>query len=108
VLIATGGESIEVEHPLWVMGCVVLPLAASADDASSLLRPFRPDVVLVDVQLGRRAVIALVKELADMDVPFAVITAPGDDLLEASMICVADRACTSPSPSRTFAAHFAI
>jgi response regulator of citrate/malate metabolism len=75
VLVATVGNGSDLEQALWLLGCVVLPSAPSAREASVLLRSFRPDVALIDVHLGDEAVIALAEELTDMGVPFALVTA---------------------------------
>jgi hypothetical protein len=79
VLVVTGGDGLDLERMLWMMGCVVLPVASSATEASSLLRSFRPDVALIDVRLERGAVLAFAEELASLGVSFALVTAPGDN-----------------------------
>jgi two-component SAPR family response regulator len=83
VLVATGSSDGDLEQALWLLGCVVLPSTPSAREASTLLRSFRPDVVLIDVHLAHEAVIALIEELTDMGVPFALVAAT-DDAWQAS------------------------
>lgn len=66
--------ALDLEQVLHDLGCVVLGPLATMADALALLQAERPDLALLDIGLRDGLVTPLARHLAELGVPFALMT----------------------------------
>jgi CheY-like chemotaxis protein len=74
--------AFDVEGVLRDLGCAIVFVAPSVEEALTTLRNQRPDVALLDLRLKDGRVTPVAHALADAGVPFAVVTGYDADQLE--------------------------
>lgn len=67
--------AMDVEMLLDLNGHEVLGPASTIDAALRLMEDTRPDVALLDANLGGRSVVPLARRLRDMEIPFVMASA---------------------------------
>lgn len=78
--------ALELESALDDAGYAVIGPAATLRDAASLLRAARPAAALLDVNIQGHPVVPLARQLAAVEVPFALHTAYAADYLSAPVL----------------------
>jgi CheY-like chemotaxis protein len=71
--------SLEIEQMLQDLGCGIAWHAANVAQALKLLTEQRPDLALLDVNLGSEKVFPVAEALMDRSVPFVFATGYGHD-----------------------------
>jgi light-regulated signal transduction histidine kinase (bacteriophytochrome)/CheY-like chemotaxis protein len=71
--------AMNLEQILLDEGISEISIASSAADALALLRNFRPDIAILDVNLGLETSFAVADELAALGIPFMFATGYGED-----------------------------
>lgn len=78
--------AFDVEGILRDLGCTIVFVAPSVEEALATLRKQRPDVALLDLRLKDGRVTPVAHALAAAGVPFAVVTGYDADELEAEPV----------------------
>ena len=70
--------ALDAEDMLTGLGATSIEVAASVSDALTAIERERPDLAILDVNLGTETSIAVAERLAELDVPFVFATGYGD------------------------------